>query len=376
MTTSVPSSCGDVRDGQVEGATQGALPGVRRRVRVGRPDLVREQARLGHLVGVGDLGDHRVDRGVIDAGLVEVAQVADERHHTHRRDHPLPRLCVHAPRQPAREPLPRDAGLGERGRTALAQQRAPLVDRYRVERRRRRQHRQHVRVGDRVVVVTTVEEVLEQRRLDRGAWRRVRELEHVGHPDLTAQAVVAQRGALRVEAARGVGDTALHRHRDLATVGRQPVAEHLCRLVGALECTRDGRATTRATRGDVLRRHHERGRPHQHRLAQVLHEPDLARVDVGTRDERRIRGRDLANELDEARVAIRGTLVERVLADHVGHREQEEIRLGVARVPDAALVRQHARVLGADRRVQVGAEPPAVGARELGHVVRSSCRGL
>ena len=62
-----------------------------------------------------------------DAGLVEVAQVAHERHHAHRRDDRLPRLGVHAARQPARQPLPREAGLGERGRAAGAQHRAALV---------------------------------------------------------------------------------------------------------------------------------------------------------------------------------------------------------------------------------------------------------
>ena len=46
----------------------------------------------------------------------------------------------------------------------------------------------------------------------------------------------------------------------------------------------------------------------------------------------------LVDEGDEAAVAVRGALVEGVLADHVGGGQQEELRLGVAQVGDAALV--------------------------------------
>ena len=107
--------------------------------------------------------------------------------------------------------------------------------------------------------------------------RRVRELDDVGHPGLAAEAVVAQRGPLRVETARRVGDTALDRHRQVAAVGRQPVTDHLRRLVGPLEGARDHRPATGAAGSDVLRRHDDRGRSHQHRLAQVLGQTDLAR---------------------------------------------------------------------------------------------------
>ena len=101
MTTSVPSSAGMLRDGSSRVRPEGPLPVVRRRVLVGRPHLVREQPGPGHLGRVGDLGDHRSDGLVADAGLVEVAQVADEGHDPHRRDDGLPRLGVHASRQPA-----------------------------------------------------------------------------------------------------------------------------------------------------------------------------------------------------------------------------------------------------------------------------------
>ena len=50
--------------------------------------------------------------------------------------------------------------------------RATLIGRHRVERGRRRERRQHRRVGHRVVVVTAVEQVLEQRRLRLIARRR------------------------------------------------------------------------------------------------------------------------------------------------------------------------------------------------------------
>ena len=115
-----------------------------------------------------------------------------------------------------------------------------------------------VGIGDGVVVVATVQQVLEQRRLAVVARRRVGQLDDVGHADLARQAVVAQRGALGVEAAHRVGDAALDRHRDVAAVAGQPVAEQLGRLVGALQGARDHRAATGAAGGDVLRGHHDR----------------------------------------------------------------------------------------------------------------------
>ena len=69
---------------------------------------------------------------------------------------------------------------------------------------------------------------------------------------------------------------------------------------------------------------------------------------------------------------ISGALVERVLADHVGRGQEEEVGLRVARVAHAALVRMDARGARADRRGDVGAQAVAIGAGELGHVVRTS----
>ena len=128
---------------------------------------------------------------------------------------------------------------------------------------------------------------------------------------------------------------------------RQPVAEQLGRLVGTLQGARDHRPAAGAAGGDVLGGHHDRGRAHQHRLAQVLREADLAGLDVGAGDERRVRRRHLVHELDEARVALVGALVERVLAHHVGGGEQEQLRLRVARERLAALVGARALVRGA-----------------------------
>ena len=165
ITTSVPSSAG-----MLATVSSSVRPSARFQLSDGAclyaaHTWYGNSRALRHLVGVGDLGDDRVDRRLRDAGLVEVAQVAHERHHAHRRDDRLPRLGVHAARQPARQPLPREARLGERGRTAGAQHRATLVDRDRVERGRGREHRQHRRRRHGVVVVATVEQVLEQRRL-------------------------------------------------------------------------------------------------------------------------------------------------------------------------------------------------------------------
>ena len=266
-----------------------------------------------------------------DAGLVEVAQVADERHHAHRRDDRLPRLGVHAARQPARQPLPREAGLGQRGRTAVAQHRPTLVHRDGVERGGGRQHRQQRRVGDGVVVVATVEQPAEQRRLAVVAGRRVGQLDDVGHADLARQAVVAQRGPLVVEAADGVGDAALDRHRDVAAVASSASSRAARparrRAAGRRATTDRPPAPPAATYSAAITTAAERM---QHRLPQVLGQADLAGSTISAGDERRVRRGHLVDEVDEAGVAVGGALVEGVLADHVGGGQQEQLRLGVA----------------------------------------------
>ena len=146
------------------------------------------------------------------------------------------------------------------------------------------------------------------------------------------EAVVAQRGALGVETPRRVGDAALDRHREVAAVRGQPVAEHLGRLVRPLQGARDHRPAAGAARGDVLGRHDDRGRTHQHRLAQVLHETDLARVDVGAAMNAGFVAVTSWTSSTKRASRVVGALVERVLADHVRRREQEQVRLGVARV--------------------------------------------
>ena len=361
--------CGHVRNRVIERAAERALPVVRRSMLVRSPHLVREHPRLGDLGGVGDRLDHRLDRRLADAGLVEVAEVAQQRHRAHRRDHRLPRLRVHAARQPARQSLPRDACNRERGRAALPEQCASFVDRRRVERRRCCQHRQHRRIGDRVVVMPAVQEVLEQRRLRRVARRRVHELDHVRHANLTRDAVVAERGPLGVEPTHRVGHPALDRHRHVAAVRGQPVTDHLRGLVGPLQGARDHRPTTGTTRGDVLRGHDDRGRTHQQRLTEVLHQADRARRDVAAGEERRVRRRHLVDEVDEPGITLGGVLVERVLADHVRRGEEEELGRGIALVPHAALVGERAPPARADRRGRVDAARLPLGAGELGHVV-------
>lgn len=146
----------------------------------------------------------------------------------------------------------------------------------------------------------------------------------------------------------------------------EPVAEHLGRLVGALQGAVDHRATTGTAGGDVLGSKHDRRRPHQHRLAQILRQTDLARVDVAG-DERRVGLGHGVDEVDEAGVAIGGALVEGVLADHVRGREQEQLRLRVTQVGVAGLVGPGEPPRGADRCGQVGAQWAPLGARELGH---------
>ena len=77
------------------------------------------------------------------------------------------------------------------------------------------------------------------------------------------------------------GDAALDRHRDVAAVTREPVAEQLSRLVRALQGTNAHHRSAEATAGGhVLRSYHDRGRTHEHRLAQVLRQSDLAVVRI------------------------------------------------------------------------------------------------
>ena len=178
-------------------------------------------------------------------------------------------------------------------------------------------------VGHGVVVVATVEQPAEERRLAVVTGLGVGQLDDVGHADLAREAVVAQGRPLVVEPADGVGHAPLDRHGEVAAMRRQPVADQLGRLVGTLQDAGDNGAATGAAGGDVLGGHDHRGRAHAHRLPQV-------RGQAG--DEGRVGGGDVADQVDEAAVAVGGALVERVLADHVGGGQQEQLRLGVAQV--------------------------------------------
>jgi hypothetical protein len=237
---------------------------------------------------------------------------------------------------------------------ALAQHRPALLGRDRLEGGRRGQGRQHRRVGDGVVVVAAVQEVAEQRRLAPVRGGRVGELDDVGHADLAGQAVITEGSPLRVERSDRVGHTPLDRHRQGPAVGGQPVADEFGRLVRPTQGAGDHGPAGGAAGGDVLRGHHHRRRAHEHRLPQVLSQTDLRSVGVGAGDERRVRGRDPVDEVDEAGVAIGGALVEGVLAHHVGGGQQEQIRLRLAAGGDAALVGHDAWTPGANRRGDVG----------------------
>ena len=150
---------------------------------------------------------------------------------------------------------------------------------------------------------------------------------------------------------------------------REPVAEHLGRLVGTLQGARDHRAAARAAGGHVLRGHHDRGRAHEHRLAQVLHETDLARVDVGAGDERRVRRRHLVHELDEARVArrrARRTCPHRPCSSRRAGTAPTRRRARNAAPPSCVSARS---LEVRDRRGEVDTQRAPLGTRELGHDV-------
>lgn len=71
----------------------------------------RELAGAGDLGRVADPGGDLGGRPVADAGQVEVAQVADQRHRPHGRDHGLPDRGVQRSLQPPRQGLPGHSGL-------------------------------------------------------------------------------------------------------------------------------------------------------------------------------------------------------------------------------------------------------------------------
>ena len=292
---------------------------------VGRPHLVGEQPGPDHLAGIGDLGDDLVDRRLGDGGLVEVAQVAHQGHRAHGGNDGLPGLGVHAAWQPARQALPRETRLGQDGGAALAQQSPALVDRNSLERAGGSKHRERVGGRDGVVVMAAVQQPAEQGGLavvDRGG---VGELDDIGHAQLARQAVVAQRGPLVIEPADAVGYAALDRHRQVAAVGGDPVAEQLGRLVRSLQGAGHHRPAAGSADGHVLGGHDYRRGAHQHVLAKVLGQADLSGVDIGAGNEARVRHGDLVDEINEAGVADVGALVEGVLADHVGSGQEKEL---------------------------------------------------
>ena len=86
-------------------------------------------------------------------------------HDAHGRDDRLPGLGIHAARQPARQPLPGEARLGQCRRAPLTQVRTALVGRDGRQIEPLRPVPVALRRSLGVVVVTAVEQVAEQRRL-------------------------------------------------------------------------------------------------------------------------------------------------------------------------------------------------------------------
>jgi len=76
-------------------------------------------------------------------------------------------------------------------------------------------------------------QVAEDRRLFVVSGLRVGQLDDVTHTPCPRSTVVLQSRVLRVHAANRVGDTTLHRLRDLAAVELCPVGHDLRRLIGA-----------------------------------------------------------------------------------------------------------------------------------------------
>ena len=172
----------------------------------------------------------------------------------------------------------------------------------------------------------------------RGAGRgRVGQVEHVAEPERVARGVVLEQVALRVQPRGRVGDTPLHRLRHGPAVARRPVGEQLTRLVGTLQHVGDDPAVLAGAvhqaggqaGPDVF------GGADQRRGAQVRATAQPAQEPRGPL---RVRDGGGADQLAVALVAVAGRLVERLLADHVGHRQQEQLRHQVPRIARPTLV--------------------------------------
>ncbi len=160
------------------------------------------------------------------------------------------------------------------------------------------------------------------------------QLDHVAEAVALARGVVLEQRAGVVEQADGVRDTALERLGQGPAVARGPVREQLAGLVGAPQHRRDdlpgvpGGARVEPRAGE-LGGADQRGGAHVRAVAQPAQQPE---------GPLRLGDGEFAHQRGVAVVAVAAALVEGVLADHVGHGEQEQLGLGVPDVAGAAVV--------------------------------------
>jgi hypothetical protein len=183
----------------------------------------------------------------------------------------------------------------------------------------------------------------------------VAEFEDVAHADAAAGAVVLEGRVLVVEPDRPVPDAALDRHRDLAAVAGQPVAQGFGGFIRALEGRRDDVAGVGATSSGVFHGSHDRSGAHVGGAAQPRDQP--LHPDG-------VLGGDLGHEAGEAVVAALGVFVVGGLGHHVGDGEGVQGRLGVLLEALAAFVGggRACRGTGGAGRARLG-----TGSGELGH---------
>ncbi len=320
-----------------ERGLQRVTPAQRRRVPVRGQVAERELPGAVHLALVGDPLRDRLRDLVRDPGLVEVAQVADQRHRAHGGDDRLPDGRVQRAPQPAGQRLPGQTRLGEPLRTARGGHRCPsLGDRQREQLAVGAQQQVGGRRRGVLGVVAAVQCVLEQLALPRlgRIGRRVGQLQHVAEAVALGRGVVLEQRPAVVEAPGGVGDAALDRLRQVAAVAGRPVREQLARLVRALEDGGDhlageaGRLGVQPGPGELGGADQGCG-PQPGAVAQPAEQAERP-LGIGHGE--------LADQRGVPVVAVAALLVEGVMADHVGHREQKEFGLVVAQETGAALV--------------------------------------
>lgn len=198
---------------------------------MGRQEPQRQLPRAGDLVGIGEPVRDRCGHGVVNACLVEVAQVAQQRHVAHDADEPLPHLRVQRPAEPARHRLPGHAGLGQAVQPVVRQHDcAALLGRDGEQGLAGPQQRQRPRCTA-VPTVPATDRVGEEFPLPRRDRRGVRQFQHVTETDRRRRGVELGQRPLGVQRTDRVTDAALDRLRQGPAVSGQPVRDQLTRLV-------------------------------------------------------------------------------------------------------------------------------------------------